>query len=116
MAASDYAHDNPENSPCQEGGVHRWEADGLLPSKLTWILDIRFTDGVDRKRKSDLPNGHKCRVALGEEAGSFKLLSACCRRSKVDRMAAQSREALRSSSRQRLVLMAWRLCRWHRRR
>jgi hypothetical protein len=27
MAASDYAHGNPENSPCQEGGVHRWEAD-----------------------------------------------------------------------------------------
>jgi len=30
--------------------------------------------------------------------------------------AAALREALRSSSRRRLVLMAWRLCRWHRRR
>src|SRR4051812_47052410 len=27
MAASDYAHGNPEVFPCPEGGVHRWGTD-----------------------------------------------------------------------------------------
>jgi hypothetical protein len=50
-------------------------------------------------------------------AGPFKQTVVAPRQSKVDwRAAAQSREALRSSSRQRLALMAWRLCRSHRRR
>jgi hypothetical protein len=50
-------------------------------------------------------------------AGPFKQTVVASRQSKVDwRAAAQSREALRSSSRQRLALMAWRLCRSHRRR
>ena len=45
-------------------------------------------------------------------AGAFKQTVVASRRSKVDwRAAAQSREALRSSSLQRLALMAWRLCR-----
>ena len=36
MAASDYAHDNPENSPCQEGGVHRWESGpSILPLEIS---------------------------------------------------------------------------------
>jgi hypothetical protein len=50
-------------------------------------------------------------------AGSFKWMDAGSRQSKLDRKAAaQSCEALRSSSPQRLVLMAWQPCRWHRRR
>ena len=54
---------------------------------------------------------------FGRSAGPFKQTIVASRQSKVPwGAAAQSREALRSSSRQRLALMAWRLCRSHRRR
>ena len=47
---------------------------------------------------------------------SLSRIITASRQSKLGPKAARLREALRSSSRQRLVLMAWRLCRWHRRR
>ena len=56
MAASDYAHDNPENSPCQEGGVHRWIAVcPLLGSKSSKDAVPQrskdFSLGVDARRR-----------------------------------------------------------------
>src|SRR5712691_5019975 len=47
---------------------------------------------------------------------SLSRIITASRQSKVRPKAAGLREALRSSSRQRLALMASRLCRWHRRR
>ena len=58
-----------------------------------------------------------CRAGPSGGAGSFKQMDAGSRQWEVNRKAtAQFRGALRSSSRQRLVLMVWRLGRWHRRR
>ena len=47
---------------------------------------------------------------------SLSRIITASRQSKVGPKAAGLPEALRSSNRQRLVLMVWRLCRWHRRR
>ena len=74
-----------------------------------------FGPSTRRAYRQRCQERHGCRIAAEEGAGSFKRMDPGSRQSKVDRKAAaQSREALRSSSRQRLVLMAWRLCRWRR--
>jgi hypothetical protein len=66
---------------------------------------------------ADVPETDVHFASLDRAFQAFKQAFVASRQSKVDgRAAAQSREALRSSSRQRLALMAWRLCRSHRRR
>jgi hypothetical protein len=44
MAASDYAHGNPEVFPCPQGGVHRWGTAPALPG-FPLVLEPDFLVG-----------------------------------------------------------------------